>query len=69
MTTKSTLVEMITKAVYYILPNLEKFNIRNDIIYGTLPSHLSTFVTVLYALAYAILLLSITQIAFKKKDF
>lgn len=69
MTTKSTLIEVITKAIYYILPNLEKFNIRNDIIYGTLPSHLSLFVTTLYCLTYALLLLVITQIAFKKKDF
>ena len=69
MTTKSTFIEIITRATYYILPNFEKFNIRNDIIYGTLPSNLSIVITILYALTYALLLLSITQLAFKKKDF
>jgi hypothetical protein len=69
MTTKSTTVEVITRAVYYILPNLDKFNIRNDIIYGTVPSGMSIAVTVVYAITYSLLLLVITQITLKKKDF
>ncbi len=69
MTTKIPAVEMVTKAVYYIFPNLEKFNIRNDIIYGTIPSLSTLIVIILYACSYALLLLVITQIAFKKKDF
>lgn len=69
MTTKSTLVEVVMRAVYYILPNLEKFNIRNDIVYGTVPSVTSIAVTVLYAITYSLLLLVITQITLKEKDF
>lgn len=69
MTTKSTAIEVLMRGFYYILPNLEKFNIRNDIIYGTLPSFHMIAVTILYACSYILLLLVITQAAFKKKDF
>ncbi len=69
MTTKLPFVEMITKAVYYVLPNLEKFNIRNDIIHGVIPTFSVILVAVLYALSYALLLLVITQLAFRKKDY
>ncbi len=69
MTTKIPIVEFFTKAVYYILPNLEKFNIRNDIIHGLVPSFSMIMVAVLYAISYSLLLLVITQRAFRKKDY
>jgi ABC-type transport system involved in multi-copper enzyme maturation permease subunit len=69
MTTDIPLIATITKGIYFVLPNLEKFNTRNDIVYGTTPSLSIIAVTVLYALSYALLLVIITQIAFKKKDF
>jgi Cu-processing system permease protein len=69
MTTGSTVVEIILRAVYYVLPNLEKFNIRNDIVYGTHPSLPLLLTTVLYACIYVSFLLFITTIVFKKKDF
>ncbi len=69
MTTKIPVVELVTKAIYYILPNLEKFNIRNDIIHGTTPPLVTVLVAVLYAFSYALLLLVITQRAFSKKDY
>lgn len=69
MTTHTPIVADIAKGIYYILPNLEKFNIRNDIVYSTLPSAGEILVSVLYALTYALLILVITQLTFKKKDF
>lgn len=69
MMSKSTTTEVLARAVYYLLPNLEKFNIRNDIVFGTLPSSGTLLMTVLYAIAYALLLLTITQVTFSKKDF
>ena len=69
MMTKSPSVEAITSAIYHLLPNLEKFNIRNDIIFGTTPSLTMVLIATLYAIAYAALLIVITQITFKKKDF
>lgn len=69
MTTKMPTIEIITRGIYYLLPNLEKFNIRNDIIYGTLPSVSSMLITILYGIAYALLLIVVTRIAFTKRDF
>jgi ABC-type transport system involved in multi-copper enzyme maturation permease subunit len=69
MTTKIPAVAMITKVIYYIFPNLEKFNTRNDIIHGVTPSYTTIAVAVLYALSYALLLLVITQATFRKKDY
>lgn len=69
ITTKIPIVEYATKAVYYVLPNLEKFNIRNDIIHGVLPTFATVIVAVLYAFSYTLLLLVITQAAFRKKDY
>jgi ABC-type transport system involved in multi-copper enzyme maturation permease subunit len=69
MTTDSTVLEIIMRAVYYILPNLEKFNVRNDIVYGIHPSPSLLLVTTLYACTYAAFLLFLTNTLFKKKDF
>jgi ABC-type transport system involved in multi-copper enzyme maturation permease subunit len=69
VTTKIPFVAAITKAVYYVFPNLEKFNTRNDIIHGIIPSHLTITVSILYATSYALLLLLITQATFRKKDY
>ena len=69
MTTQLQIVEIITKVIYYVLPNLEKFNIRNDIIHGVVPTFSIILVAVLYAISYALLLLVIMQLAFRKKDY
>ena len=67
--TTSPVIEIITQSAYYILPNLEKFNTRNDIVYLNMPSSISLLVIVLYGAAYTLLLLVIAQVVFKKKDF
>lgn len=69
MTTDIPIVRVIAEGVYYILPNFEKFNIRNTIIGGDLPSPSMILLASLYAAAYALLLLVITKISFAKKDF
>jgi ABC-type transport system involved in multi-copper enzyme maturation permease subunit len=69
MLTDSSLVEFVLRAAYYTLPNLEKFNIRNDVTYGTVPSLGIILAATLYACVYAAFLLFITNIVFKKKDF
>jgi ABC-type transport system involved in multi-copper enzyme maturation permease subunit len=68
-TSTSVTVEAVARFIYYIFPNLEKFNIRNELIYGTLPSGREITVAIIYAITYGILLLVMTQIVFKKKDF
>ncbi len=69
MTTESVILREGMRVVYYTFPNLEKFNIRNEVVYGALPSLTITLTTIAYALVYAVFLLFITNAVFKKKDF
>jgi ABC-type transport system involved in multi-copper enzyme maturation permease subunit len=55
--------------VYYLLPNLEKFNIRNEIVYGTVPGVKETLYAVVYAVVYAALLFALARTMFKHKEF
>jgi ABC-type transport system involved in multi-copper enzyme maturation permease subunit len=57
------------KTIYYILPNLEKFNIRNDIIYSNFPAVKSLLFTLLYTICYGIVLFFITRSMFGDKEF
>lgn len=59
----------ILQGAYYFLPNLEKFNIRNDVIYEKIPTFTTILLTLSYALVYAIIIFIITKINFKKKEF
>ncbi len=61
--------EYALKAAYYILPNLEKFNIRNDVVYAALPDSRGIIATVLYASCYAIFLFFLSRAMFAKKEF
>ena len=54
---------------YYVLPNLEKFNIRNDVIYKLAPEWKNFLFVLLYASLYTALIFSISRILFKKKEF
>ena len=70
MTTMPPSIKLYTlQAAYYLLPNLEKFNIRNDVIYNKVPSSMSLFLTTLYALCFAVIIFIITTISFRKKEF
>lgn len=57
------------EAGYYLLPNLEKFNIRNDIVYDKIPTPLTLVLTILYALCFAVIIFVITKMNFRKKEF
>lgn len=55
-------------AVYYIAPNLEKFNSRNLITHNLPISIRELVLSSIYALSYIILIIHITKIAFNKQD-
>ncbi len=69
MTTETPIVAGIMKIIYHFLPNLEKFNIRNEIVYGTLPNISMVGMSILYAVIYGAFLLFLTILVFRKKDF
>ena len=59
----------VLQAAYYLLPNLEKFNIRNNVVYEKIPNLSAILLTILYALCYMIVIFLITKINFRKKEF
>lgn len=68
-TTQSPFLEWLMKGLYYLFPNLEKFNIRNDIVSLVPHSFSAILIICLYALTYAVFVVFLTHIVFKKKDF
>ncbi len=65
----SQIVAMFLKIAYYVMPNLEKFNIRNDVVYGAIPDLEGVAMTIIYASCYAIVLFLLARSMFAKKEF
>ncbi len=55
-------------AVYYIFPNLEKFNFRNEVVHGTLPNSGQIIYPIIYALLFSAVLLYLAAVALKKQE-
>lgn len=68
-TTETPIVATLLKSAYHVMPNLDKFNIRNDIVYGTLPTLSMVSFALVYACVYGAFLLFLTVLVFRKKDF
>jgi len=56
----------IGNILYYFLPNLEKFNLRNSISYGVRPQPNLIFLALIYGVAFSVILLSLCHLAVKK---
>ena len=67
--TKNANIETLTKSFYLVLPNLERFNLKNDAVYGLLPTSSELFSTFLYGILYIVLLLTITNLIFARRQF
>ncbi len=65
---KGSLYPALLRAIYYILPNLEHFNVRNNIIYGIAlpPSYYG--LALIYGALYTILFLTLACLFFSQKD-
>ena len=57
------------KALYYLLPNLELFNWKNDVAYGTVRSLSRLWPALGYLVAYCGAVLSLAALLFSRKDF
>lgn len=65
----SPLSEKIIQAVYYVIPNLENFNIRGRVVYGLpIPENYILY-TSLYGLAFIAMYLLIASLWFGRRDF
>lgn len=62
------LAKYLASAGYYLLPNLEKFNLRNSVVYGVIPSPIEVGSAITYALFYILILLLLANLALKKQE-
>ena len=64
-------IERMTQALYLILPDLSRLDLKNEAVYGlaALPDTLSLILNAGYALIYTILLLAIAIFIFSQREF
>ncbi|MBI3805005.1 MAG: ABC transporter permease [Nitrospirae bacterium] len=63
------LLERLTALMYYLLPDLENFNIKGEVVYGLPLESGKIFLGSLYALVYISLLLFLSSVIFQTRDF
>ncbi len=63
------LAKWVAYFFYYILPNLEKFNIKNEVVMGIAPAPAAILYSILYAAAYILAILCLTVIIFRRREF
>ncbi|BAZ43388.1 type IV pilus biogenesis protein PilI homolog [Chondrocystis sp. NIES-4102] len=66
---KNASIESLTTSLYLVLPNLSRLDLKNDAVYGLLPSPPELINHALYGLLYTALLLIISMMVFAQKEF
>lgn len=66
---ESQFLRYFTKALYYLLPNLEYFNLRGQVVYRISidPEHL--LLASLYGIVYIFIIISLSAVVFSRRDF
>jgi ABC-type transport system involved in multi-copper enzyme maturation permease subunit len=59
----------VIQALYYLLPNLGRFNVSGEVVHGLPLAAMVTGMTVLYGLLYIATLLALTALIFQNRDF
>ena len=62
-------IQALTQGLYLVLPDLSRLNLKNDAVYGLLPSPLTLLGNGLYGLFYTVLVLAITILIFSRREF
>lgn len=62
-------IESLTTSLYLVLPNLSRLNLKNDAVYGYLPTSGELLAHASYGLLYTALLLIISMVVFSQKEF
>jgi ABC-type transport system involved in multi-copper enzyme maturation permease subunit len=66
---KSEVIKAILVFLYYVMPNLEKFNIKSEIVTNTPLDPTLILHSVLYGIFYISAILVLTILVFKRKEF
>lgn len=65
----SPVIRGILEGVYYLFPNLEKFNLRNDVVFNLTPNASQVGLILLYFASYTVFLLILGVAVFRKDEF
>lgn len=63
------LLKGVLEFVYYLFPNLEKFNLRNEVVYGFQPDLTQVLSVAGYFIAYTVILLIAGAAIFRQDEF
>lgn len=67
--TENANIEALTKNLYLVLPNLERFNLKNEAVYGILPPSSELWANLLYGILYIVLMLTLANLVFARRQF
>ena len=67
--TKNPGIEQLMMGLYLVLPDLARFNLRNDAVYGQVPYLAPLITNAAYGLLYSVLLLSVSITIFSRREF
>jgi len=67
--TENENIENMTRTLYLILPDLERLNLKNEAVYNILPPTGDLINTLIYAILYIVLLLTISVLIFSRRQF
>jgi ABC-type transport system involved in multi-copper enzyme maturation permease subunit len=62
------ILKYLSDMTYYLMPNLEKFNLRNSVVHGLVPNSGQIIYPIVYAIFYTAILLFLANISLKKQD-
>ncbi|NEP55486.1 MAG: ABC transporter permease [Symploca sp. SIO2G7] len=66
---KNSSIQAITEVLYLVLPDLSRLNLKNEAVYGILPSTINLLSNGVYALFYTTILLAIAILLFSRREF
>ncbi|ACB49513.1 putative membrane protein [Crocosphaera subtropica ATCC 51142] len=66
---KNPSITALTESIYLVVPNLERFNLKNTAVYGILPSSSELLINLVYGIVYIVLLLTVSSFIFSRRQF
>lgn len=67
--TENPSIQFLTQTLYLIIPDLSRLNLRNEAVYGLLPSPLTLWSHGFYGIIYTVVILAITIFIFSSREF
>ncbi|MBW4494185.1 MAG: ABC transporter permease [Oscillatoria princeps RMCB-10] len=66
---KNPTLKNVTQGIYLVIPDLARFDLKNEAVYGLLPDTVTLLVSAVYGLIYIALLLALANLIFWRREF